>query len=291
MSARVTAVRLRQWLWLLVVGVVLSGGWIVSATASAAPSCTFTALPADPQPLGENPGLHPVALHHQVAVTATCGRVSSSSADSSWVYSDERVTTSQHMRTFGIADGFGLMPIQKCTFNPLFADCPILTDNQGSDGYSSEVDLFYSKPLQCDASTTSVHVAMTLIDPNSGATETVPGTGEEGPCAGRLGLAGVPRRCATGTFKIRERVPHSLAKLLSDAYTFGASLDVLKLGPRGPRPVDVPLLTQPDAGFLLRDGAAITIFAGKLQPGDYELHMYVFEPSDYPSVFAKFRRC
>jgi hypothetical protein len=293
-GSRLTASRFRHLSWLPLSVVLLTAGWIASPTAQAAPTCKFTAFPDQPERVGETFSKHQVVLKHHVAVSATCGPVSSSSPDNSWVYAAEQVTTTQHLRGFGLGDtGFGLEHDNQCTFNPLTLDCPIpLGYDDASSTYSSAVDLFYSKPLQCARAATSVHVALTLMDPNSSATETVQGT-PQGPCAGALGIQGVPKRCVTGTFKVRERLPHSLLKLLVGAFAdAGVVLDVLKFGPRGPRPVNVANLMSP-VGQSLENGAAITIFAGKLKPGRYELHMsdLDFDPSDYPNVFAKFRRC
>jgi hypothetical protein len=258
---------------------------IGTATAQATPSCTFTAYPG-----GQ------VQTRHTVEVDSDCVAVPDGSPDSGWVYSDETVTTTQRMHTFGIGTGFG-PGFDHCAFDPLAVDCPIPLNLTGADEpYESEVYLTYAKPLQCRASATTVHVRLTLLDPSSSAQETVQGT-PDGPCAGNIAITGVPAKCVSGTFKVRERVPHALVKLLELEHGgnigFDASeINVYRLGAGAWRRIDPYRLTSPDIGEM-RNGFTWKIFAAGLKPGRYQLRLFDpdFGPADYPNASATFTRC
>ncbi len=251
------------------------------------PTCTVLAYP---QP--DNP------VKHTVQVDVSCAPVGASSPDSQWSYVDERVSTNQHMRTFALGGtGFGLELTSACTFKPGGLDCPIPVNlAQASDSYLTHVELTYSSPLQCAGTGTTVHVTMTLQDPKSSATETVQGA-PDGPCAGQFTISGVPRKCVTGTFTIRQHVPAALIKLLNIAggnnnEFDGSLIEIVKLGSGAPRHVSPYHLTSPAVG-ILKDGFRWKIYAGHLTAGRYQIRLSDdgYDPTDYPNAFATFRRC
>jgi hypothetical protein len=156
--------------------------------------------------------------------------------------------------------------------------------------------LTYPVPLQCAGTGTKVHITITLQDPNSGATETVQGD-PDGPCAGSFTISGVPRKCVTGTFRIRQNVPEPLMKILDIAGGGGNGPDgsliaIFRLGAGAPRQVSPYRLTSPAVG-ILKDGFTWKIFAGRLKPGRYQVRLSDdgYNPTDYPNAFATFRRC
>jgi hypothetical protein len=235
-------------------------------------------------------------MKHTVQVRANCAPVSASSPDSQWSYVDERVTSTQPMKTWGLG-GTGFGPTSStCSFNPSTIDCPIpLNLAQASDAYDNQVLLTYPVPLQCAGTGTKVHITITLQDPNSGATETVQGD-PDGPCAGSFTISGVPRKCVTGTFTIRQNVPATLIKLLDIATGGnnefdGSLIDIFRLGAGGPRHVS-PVFAWPAVG-ILKDGFTWKIFARHLKPGRYQVRLSddTYAPTDYPNAFATFRRC
>ena len=173
-------------------------------------------------------------------------------------------------------------------------DCGIGTDTSSPVLVHGIIE--YQQPLGCGGGAlpalepTTVTADVTIVNQDGATVQRFHLDSANGPCAGDLSLSGVPKRCVKKNFAVKLGVPESLRKLLAEARGDDtdeevAYVRVLKGGKELAR-------KSPPPGKLV-DGETFTIPAKSLRSGRYELATLVgaYDPSDYPSASAKFKRC
>jgi hypothetical protein len=259
---------------------------LLTLALSAAPAsavdpsrCGFTAYPAPPAE-----GLP----RHNVQFYLSCKEDFGESRD--LAFGRITVTTNQTLQAPG---GWGYSR-GRCSMTSSTLECGI------GDGASAPVlahgIIEYQQPLACGGGglgalePTTVSAVVTIVNQDDATVQTFHLDSANGPCAGVLSLSGVPKRCVKKNFTVKLGVPESLRQLLKEARggdtdEEDASVRVLRRGRE--------LVTKsPPIGKLV-DGETFTIPAKSLKSGKYQLATLVggYDPSDYPSASAQFKRC